>query len=45
MARLHADPPLPYTPLQFVLTLPFRPPEGLDMLDQIFSLLGTPDEA
>eukprot|EP00755_Sulcionema_specki_P037645 Sspe_Gene.23113::Locus_8935_Transcript_2_2_Confidence_0.500_Length_1582::g.23113::m.23113/K08818/CDC2L; cell division cycle 2-like len=82
MARLHGEPIRPYTPLQWVLTLPFRPPEGLlggstydetvdmwsigcifaellmcrplfepkqpnpelDMLDQIFCLLGTPSE-
>eukprot|EP01062_Namystynia_karyoxenos_P009865 TRINITY_DN13492_c0_g1_i1.p1 TRINITY_DN13492_c0_g1~~TRINITY_DN13492_c0_g1_i1.p1 ORF type:complete len:481 (+),score=162.45 TRINITY_DN13492_c0_g1_i1:78-1520(+) len=83
MARAHSDPPQAYTPLQWVLTLPFRPPEGLlgaasygtsvdmwsvgcifaellqckplfkpqnpqpelDMLEQIFTLLGTPREA
>ena len=29
MARLSGEPIRPYTPLQWVLTLPFRPPEGL----------------
>ena len=82
MARLSGEPLRSYTPLQWVLTLPFRPPEGLlgakkydesidmwgvgcvfaemleraplfnpktqcpevEMLDQIFHLMGTPTQ-